>query len=238
MSTSTFFNNYENSQEQGLMEDLIREAIQIYGIDFTYILRDQTAYQDLFTEDSMSVYKNAYEIEMLVRNTEGFEGDGQFLSQFGPEIRDRMVFTVSARSFAINVGDRAGIERPREGDLIYYPLNKRVFQIRYVENKPIFYPLGSLPTYELYCDLFEYSNEKFDTGEELIDEIQNKFTTNIYDYGIMNENGKFLVNEDGLVVTHGYNFDRIDPMEINTELSDAKAGIIDFSESNPFGEIS
>jgi hypothetical protein len=238
MATSVFFNNYNAASEQFLLEDLIVESIQIYGIDFYYLPRTLNNLDPLYLQDDISTYERAFQIEMYVKNYEGFEGDGSFMSQFGLEIRDRMTFTISKRVFDNKIGHELSIIRPRESDLIFYPLNQKLFQIKYVENKPIHYPLGSLPSYDLFCELYEYSNERFITGIDEIDIIQKTLSTNVYDYALLNDEGKVLMTDDGrVIVTNKYQENVIDPIADNITIGEEAADIIDFTETNPFGEI-
>lgn len=195
--TSTYFNNFNSSSEQQVLEDLIIESIKIYGQDLIYIPRQIVSKDELFTEDDQSKYSDYYPIEMYIKSVDGFEGDGVFLSKFGLEIRDQITFTVAKRIFNQEVTKENSQERPNEGDLIYSSMLNKIFQIKYVNYKPFFYQLGALQTYDIVCELFEYSSEIFDTGIEEIDVIQTKFSTNILDHAILDENGEFITDENG-----------------------------------------
>ncbi len=238
--TSTFFNNFGSVQEQDLLDDLITESIRIYGIDLYYIPRILISYDSIYGEDDISEYQTAIPIEMYIKNVDGFEGEGVFLSKFGLEIRDQVSFTVSRRRFEQYVGTAASIVRPNEGDLIYYPLNKKAFQIRFVNYLPVHYPLGALQTWDLTCELFEYSNEKFSTGIAEIDELQTKFSTDLLEYSLVDENGNYIVDEHGNYFTdETYVLSDIlpggaDNEPIQTE-QDAN-NLIDWSEVDPFSE--
>jgi hypothetical protein len=112
---------------------------------------------------------------MYIANTQGFEGEGTLLSKFGLEIRDQATFVVSRKRFSELVeieGNDLCEDRPREGDLIFLPLSNSLFQIKFVEHESPFYQINNLPTYELQCELFEYSHEDFNTGIEAIDDFQ------------------------------------------------------------------
>jgi hypothetical protein len=178
-STNFYFNNYQNSLEQRLIEDLIIESIKIYGIECYYMPRDLVAKDELWGEDTLSKFDNAYQIEMYIKSVDGFEGDGDFLSKFGLEIRDEMTLTVSQRRFDEEILiDQTTVDsnRPMEGDLIYFPLNGKIFEVKFVEHEAVFYQMGSLQTYDLRCELFEYSHEILDTGIRDIDIIEDKFS--------------------------------------------------------------
>ena len=125
MATNFFFNNFQASQEQLLLEDLVIEAIRIYGHDIYYIPRTLNNYDDVYGADDQSSYGQAYPMEMYIKSYDGFKGDGSFMSKFGIEIRDRVIFSVAQRRFSEEVGEFTTQVRPNEGDLIYFPLNKK-----------------------------------------------------------------------------------------------------------------
>ena len=155
--------------EQHLIEDLVVESIKIYGVDTWYLPRTLNAKDDILNEDDLSSFDDAYQVEMYVKNVDSFEGEGDFLSKFGLQIRDSITLTIAQRTYNQEVGLNSAINRPREGDLIYLPLNKKYFVVQHVEHEAIFYQMGSLQTYDLRCDLFEYSGERFKTGQPELD---------------------------------------------------------------------
>ena len=169
MAKNYYFENYENSMEQSLIEDLVVESIQIYGVDVWYIPRTIVAKDDILNEDDLSTFDNAYLVEMYVKSVDGFEGEGDFLSKFGLQIRDSITMTMAQRTYELEIGISSEINRPREGDLIYLPLNNKFFELQHVEHEAIFYQIGSLQTYDLRAELFEYSGETFNTGDATID---------------------------------------------------------------------
>ena len=144
MATNFFFNNFQSSQEQLLLENLIIESIRIYGQDMYYIPRKLNNYDNVYGADDQSSYENAYSIELYIKSVDGFSGDGDFMSKFGIEIRNQVVFSVAQRRFNEEIGDYTTQVRPNEGDLIYFPLNKKCFQIKYVNKFEMFYQLGAL----------------------------------------------------------------------------------------------
>ena len=242
MATSTFFNNFGMSSEQELLEDLVVECIRIYGQDMYYLPRTRNNFDGVYYEDDVSSFDTAHLIEIYVKSVDGFGGQGSFLSKFGLEIRDQAVFSIARRTFANEITlERSEIVRPREGDLIYFPLNKKCFEIKYVDNKPFFYQLGDLQMFEVTVELFEYSNERFDTGIDDIDSLQLNHSFNAYDYGIVDENGFSLKSEDGrLIVDEEYvtNLATYDPARDNERIDNeiSEDDIIDWTESNPFAE--
>lgn len=246
MATNFYFNNFQSSQEQLLLENLIIEAIKIYGEDMFYIPRKINNFDALYTEDDNSSYEQAFSLEFYIKSVDGFSGDGNFMSKFGLEIRDQIVFSVAQRVFSEEVGGYTTLVRPREGDLIYFPLNKKCFQIKYVNKQEMFYQLGALQTWEMTCELFEYSNETFNTGIPEIDAIQNKFSTDILDYAMKDQEGNFLTTENGeYIVSEAYNLESIVPGAENDIIQEGQANsafpigsndFIDFSEKDPFSE--
>jgi len=244
MVTSPFFNNYNSFGEQNLLEDLIIESIKIYGQDVYFIPRVITKYDKLYTEDDQSHYNQAYQVEMYIKSIDGFSGDGDFLSKFGVEIRDQVVFSIARRVFDQEIGRFTTQVRPNEGDLIYFPLNGKCFQIRYVNKFEMFYQLGGLQTWEMTCELFEYSNEVLNTGIQNIDKLQTNFSTNILDYTLNDENKIPLLDENSnYVVNELFDIEKIDPAADNNTLSNGSNNFpsgsnsfINFSVHNPFTE--
>lgn len=173
MPTNVYFDQRVAS-EQNLVEDLIIEALRIYGQEVFYIPRSVIRQDEILNED-YSKYESAYMIEMYLADVSGFQGEGHLLSKFGLEIRDQVTFVVSRSRFSNLVSiDSNAIreERPREGDLIYLPLTNAMFEIQFVEHEQPFYQLQNLPTYQLQCELFEYNSEMFETGIREIDQFE------------------------------------------------------------------
>lgn len=246
MATNFYFNNFSSTGEQVLLEDLIIESIRIYGEDMWYIPRTINSYDKLYGGDDVSSYDRAVQIEMYIKSIDGFTGDGNFMSKFGLEIRDQVIFSVAQRIFNEEIVPINSQARPNEGDLIYFPLNRKCFQIKFVNKFEMFYQLGALQTWELTCELFEYSNEIFNTGIAEIDIIQTKFTVNILDYSLKDENELMLLDEDdNYLVTEAYNLETINPSAdndtieygtTNSRFSEGSDEFIDFTEIDPFSE--
>lgn len=200
------------------------------------ILRDK---DEIYGEDASSIYNRYYLVEMYIKNVEGFEGEGDFLSKFNLEIRDRITFTISRRTFDSEVGSFEAMIRPKEGDLIYFPLNQKLFQIKFVEHEAIFYQMGALQTYDLVCELFEYSGETLDTGVPEIDAMQANYSPALTSFSLLTEefNYYYITDEDGYkLVNESYDLENIDPSSDNEELEIEADGFIDFSEVDPFSE--
>jgi hypothetical protein len=293
MATNVYFNNYPQSQitsEQLLVEDLVIEALKIYGMDCYYLprtSRDQVDY--LFGEDTLKQYISAYPIELYLENVTGMDGEQDFISKFGLEIRDEIQFLVSRRRFAASIP----LTRPLEGDIIYVPLVKNFFEITFVEHEndqAMFYTLGrgrggNVYVYALKLKQLVFSNEIIQVGiSEIDDSARNYYPrTRI---SLTSGSGKFINDE---IVYQGANLSAAtaqavvydftpntsidiikvkgtfasgqitgntsgavwtintisDTATMNTAYEDIvdnarieaeSDGIIDFSETNPFGE--
>lgn len=174
MATNPYF-RYNATSEQNLYEDLIIESLQFYGQDLYYLPREIVNEDKIFGDDIPSKFSSAYKIEMYIDNVEGFGGEGDLFSRFGIEVRDQATFVVSRRRWEQSVAsydNQITSDRPREGDLIYLPLSKSLFQVMHVEREDPFYQISQLPTFKLKCELFEYSDERIDTNIEEIDAIE------------------------------------------------------------------
>ena len=160
--------------EQNLFEDIVIESLKIYGQDVYYLPRDTVFEDRVFGDEIPAKYNSSYKIEMYIENIEGFDGEGDLFTRFGVEIRDEATFVVSRRRWDQTVGGDNDInsERPREGDLIYLPLSKSMFQITAVEHEQPFYQLSNLPVFKCRAQLFDYNSENFDTGIEEIQDIE------------------------------------------------------------------
>ena len=177
MATNLYFNNFPKNitSEQLLVEDLVIESLKIHGMDVYYMPRTSRDTVDyIFGEDTLKQYVSAYPLEMYLENVTGMEGEGDFISKFGLEIRDEVQLLVSRRRFAATIPQT----RPKEGDLIYVPLVQNFFEITFVEHEndqAMFYTLGrgrgaNVYVYGLKLKQFVFSNEIIETGVTEIDE--------------------------------------------------------------------
>ena len=222
MATNLYFQNYDNTYEQNLVDDLVIESIQIYGLDTIYISRAFQAKDEILNEDDLSIFNETYQMEMYVKNVDGFEGEGDFLSKFGLQIRDSITFSVANRTFERYVTKEVvELIRPNEGDLIYFPLNEKMFEIKFVEHESVFYQTGALQVYDMRCELIEYSGQRFNTGfpaiDDYFDDIDTTVTTTL----------QGLSNTDA----QGY-----DSLADNFTFEQEGDNILDFSDSDPFTE--
>ena len=211
MTVNSYFNNGQGvgtESEQNLAEDNIIELIQMSGHECQYIPRSMFSEDAFYHEAPNDKFENAYTVEMYVNSVSDFGGQGDFMSKFGLQVEDQVEFLVSRKRFLAETS----IVNPSEGDLIYFPLSKHLFEIDFVEDEPgnigsinQFYSLGKLYTFLLKCTLFSFSYEQFDTGIDIID---TQFDADNYD---VKQDDNELINEE------------------------ARDNALDFSENNPFG---
>ena len=278
--------------EQYLYEDLVIEAIGIYGHDVFYLPRERVNTDELLGEDPLSQFGDAYGIEMWMETQEGYDGERDLVSRFGLEIRNETSFVVSRRRWDDVVSRNDNLittTRPQEGDLIYFPTVKRMWEISFVDHDDPFYQVNNLPVYKLYCRSWEYSSERLDTGIDAIDAIETKRSTDAsgYEFSLENqaafnenigqewgtiydqnpsptpwppadidilledgfnllaettEAGTSVLLEDSdayysfFIIQESYNLATIDPQSDNEFINTQAESILDFTETNPFGE--
>jgi len=163
MATNPYINLTNYQPEQNLIEDITVELIQGIGQDCYYVPRQYFNIDKVFGEDPASSFRRSYVIEMYIQSFKGFDGN-DIITQFGLEIKDKISLLMARRRFKEEVTDIDNtITRPREGDLIYFPLSKSLFEINFVEHENPFYPLGKLYSYQITAELFTYSYEKITT---------------------------------------------------------------------------
>ncbi len=231
-----YFDLYGNSEEQLLHDGLVQEVIEIHGSGFYYLPRRSYNVDEILMEDAQHYFDSYYLTTFFIKNVEGFEGQGDFMSKFGLEIRDQITLTVSGTIFQQDVGIAEQITRPREGDLVYFPLNQKVFEIVFVQKFNMYFPLGATPAYDITCQLYEYSGQNFTTGIPEIDNIQ-KHNENILDWSLTFEDGAPMGTEDGdYVVQEDYNEKDIDVFDISEVLQKEGEEIINWDDYDPFTE--
>ena len=241
MATNHWFRNFDSMPEQRLVEDLIYESIRIHGIDVLYIRRKTLNRDNIIVDEKMGSFDAAFPCEMFIKSFEGFEGDGDFLGKFGLEIRDRMIMTVARRAFKLNVTDKSyKTIRPFEGDLLFFPLNKKFFEIKFVEHESVFYQMGSLQVFDLTCELFEYGNEIFETGNTTIDDIykyrMNHSIDNSDAYGSGPDDAPITDEFGSLIGFTNADPDTNDVHAINADVEWEGRDTINFDEKDPFSE--
>jgi hypothetical protein len=211
MPVNPYLNNFYAANEQKLIDNLSVEFIQFHGIDCLYLKRNVTREEKILHEDRLATFNEAVNLEFYVKNVEGFGGDGDMLSKFGLNISDNMTLTVSITRCKEVLGIN---RRPMEGDLIYFPLNKKMFEVMHNEHESVFYQNGALQFYDLRVELFEFSNETFATGNAIIDEL----------YSGMNSSTPEAIDD----------LRSVDPIADNEIIQDFTDGILDFSEMDPY----
>jgi hypothetical protein len=189
MPQSNYF-THGTKNEQYFHEDLIVEALHIYGNNFFYIPRTLIAKDEILGEDRLSQFKKAYQIEMYLENVDGFEGQGAFIQKFGLMMEQSATLVVARRRWTQLIGrfgDTIIPTRPCEGDLIYFPLTDGLFEIKFVTHQDPFYQIGKLYVYKLQVELFQYASEKLDTGVAEIDvfETLQSFDTELIKNGVV-----------------------------------------------------
>ena len=234
MATNFYFNNFQASQEQNLLADLVMESIKIYGNDVYYLPYSDDTLDSIYGEDKTRYYNGSAMMEMYIKSVDGFGGDGAFLNKFGVEVRDTITFSMSVRSFANEVGSLYNLERPREGDLIWFVPSSRLFKITYVEKYPTFLQLGSVPFYDIKCEMFEFSGERFTTGLDFIDSLMESSSPSMNADALLMEGNIELTDEDGYtLIQEEYN---IESTADNDAIEAEAAGYLNFTEIDPFSE--
>jgi len=190
--------------DQKLVEDLTVETIKVTGQDVLYIPREYFKEDQIFGEDIQSRFRRAYSIEVYIQNVFAFDGQMDVITKFGVIITDRMTIQLAKRRFNEVVKTREPeILRPREGDLIYFPLSGTIFEINRLEDEIPFYQLGALTCYTLTLETFSYSHEQFDTGVTEIDSATKDRQSFVRKYDLVGiDNGSYLPGE--YVVQSGY----------------------------------
>jgi hypothetical protein len=192
----------------------------------------------IYGEDNVREYNDAGMMEMYIKNVDGFGGDSQFLSKFNLEVRDTITFSMSIRSFENEVGQQFSLDRPREGDLIWFVPSSRMFKITYVEKYPVFLQLGSTPFYDIKCEMFEFAGERFNTGISFIDTTMDALSPSMNIESLQTETGVELLAEDGYtLILDSWDIDNAhtanaDNDDIQTEATD----FLNFTEIDPFSE--
>ena len=284
MATNSFFTQ-GTTGEQDLVGSLVTEQIKMFGKDVYYIPRTLVDRDSVFEEDSLSAFNGAYLIEAYIEDATGFRGDGDMFSKFGVRISDQVTFIISRERFTAAVDDNAQLiveGRPNEGDLIHLPMANKTFEIQFVEHEVPFYQLGKVHVWGLRCELFEYSDEDFNTGVAEIDAVEvnfaNAVSVNVADGGtgdfvageivtggnsnvtaevktwnsatrqlvVYNRSGIFSIPETLTGNTSGAawtsaTYNTLNNMNSDTDqnftLETQADAIIDFTESNPFGDF-
>lgn len=284
---SVYFNNQGATREQFLVEDLIIESIRNHGIDIYYLPRaSQSTFDELFGDDPVKSFNSAYKIDMYLETFNEFEGNQEFFAKFGLEIQKSAKVAVARRTFErlINPALR---NTPKEGDLIYLPVQQKLLEIKTVEEEKNFFQAGKVAPYmyALNIETFKYNGELLNTGIDEIDRIGNieafaiAYTLNaggtstfadmeiVYQGASLNAatakayvadwdkpnkllklrniKGQFATNTAIIGVVSGASWtlasadtmeDANDDFDDNVRIETEADNILDFTETNPFGE--
>jgi|TARA_A100001515_G_scaffold59198_1_gene46751 hypothetical protein len=201
MATNPYFNKFKNKQEQTLVQDIVDESIKIHGVDMVYALRSLQNEDELFGEDRLPKFEDGREIEMYVESYDGFEGEGEVMTQFGLDIKDEMTLTFSKRRFSEVFADKTNIKYPREGDLIYFPLMDGIFEVNFVEREQNFFNFGKTFTYQVKCSLYKYSGDQLDTGFDRIDGVTSNAINQLVYTEFSGGSGEFQEGETVNIIT-------------------------------------
>ncbi|MDP7367641.1 MAG: hypothetical protein QGH83_10340 [Candidatus Pacebacteria bacterium] len=196
MATNPYFNHHgTNTPENRLIENLMIESIKTYGIDVYYLPRTLNNEDTLMGEDASASYNSAHTIEMYIKTVDGFEGSGDFIAKWGLQIKDQITFTVAKRRWQdLGLATDGRAKMPHEGDLIYFPITKALFQILFIEDESIFYQTGQLQSYDMLCEMFTYSDQSFNTGIDTIDAIERTHSYSV-DFTMDSGSGNYTVGE-------------------------------------------
>ena len=284
MALNTYFSQ-GTTGEQDLTQSLVNEQIAMFGKNVYYIPRTLVKSDTVFGEDTMSKFDDAFEIEAFIEDNSGFRGDGDMFTKFGVQIADQATFVISRTRFTEAVDDNAVLiveGRPNEGDLVYFPMANKIFEIQFVEYEVPFFTLGKQYTWGLRCELFQYSDEDIDTGITEVDAIEvnyaNAISVNVAEGGsgdfvaeeivtggnsnvtatvkswnsatrqlvVYNRSGIFSIPEtltgntsSAAWTSATYNTinNQNDNSEVNWAVETQADAIVDFTETNPFGEF-
>lgn len=206
------------SPEQNLVEELIIECLGIYSVEVQYIPRTLVSKDEILGEDRLSTFENAFPIAAYFENIDTFDGGGFMVQKFGLMVEQSATITIARKTWNDLVGVTGQSilpNRPCEGDLIYFPLSKGLFEIKFVQHQDPFYQLGKLYVYKLQIELFQYASEKLNTGESEIDVFE---TLKSFDE---------TINPD---------VDVPDSYGDNTKFKNQASTIV-FNTNNPFGDV-
>lgn len=197
MALNPFFTQ-GTTGEQDLLEDLVIEQIKMFGKNVYYIPRTLVKEDTVFVEDTLSQFNGAFEIEAYLEDAVGFRGDKDMFTKFGLRISDQATFIISKKRFTEAVDDNTQLiveGRPNEGDLVHFPMVGKTFEIQYVEHEVPFFQLGKMYVWGLRCELFEYSDEDFNTGIPEIDAVETNFANAITLTMLDGGTGDFTIGE-------------------------------------------
>jgi len=233
MATNQYFNKFKNTAEQRLVQDLVDEAIKIHGVNMVYIPRTLVNKDEVFGEDRLPKFENGRELEMYVDSYEGYEGEGELMTQFGLEVRDEITLTVSRKRFLETFADK-NYPYPREGDLVFFPLSEGLFEINFIEREQNFFNFGKIFSFQLKCSLFRYSGSEFDTGFDQIDGVTSETVDQLYVAELGSGSGTYTEGEIAyLYDTSGATGATMNVINYDSSLSQVDLQLVEGSVDNP-----
>ena len=200
MATNHYFNKFNSKAEQRLVQDLVDEAIKIHGVDMIYIPRSIINEDEIFGEDRQPKFENGRGIEMYVDNYEGYEGEGEQITNIGLEIKDRMSVIMSRKRFLETFADKK-YKYPREGDLIYFPLDEALFEINFIDREYNFFNFGKIFSYKMECSMFKVTGEDFDSGFDVVDGVTSAAMSQLFLANLGTGEGTFTEGEVSYLYT-------------------------------------
>lgn len=235
--TSPFFQNQTYVPEQQLHEDLIIECIATHGIDAMWLPRKQYSLDGVLSEDQQMYFDEAVPCDVYLESADSFQGQGAFLSQYGIELRDQITITVARRAWNECVGRDRGLERPREGDLVWFAVNGRLFEVREVRRYSMLYPFGALPTWKITCELIEASSQRIQTGIAAIDTVEAQVSEDLFRFTVRTTDGSpARVANGDLWVIDSRDEAAVDPLDEARAVQTESDAILDFNEIDPFAD--
>ena len=191
MALNPFFLQGSQS-EQRLVQSLINEQLQIYGVEVIYLPRTILSKDEILTEVQSSSFNDNYAIEAYINTYDGYSGAGDIMTKFGVSLKDELTVTISKERFEdfistfladMPASEREVATRPCEGDLIFFPLGQRLFEIKFVEHEQPFYQLGKNYVYQLKCELFELEDEISNISGDGIESLTQEIDDEMSDFG-------------------------------------------------------
>lgn len=236
--------NKTPTNEQDLVQGIITECIQVMGNTIYYLPRQVQNLDLVLGEDVTSKFDSYFEIEVYLDNFEGWQGQSELISKFGLEIRNQIVFKMSVTRWEEEISKVPDLStnmlvsvRPSEGDLIYDPTTKKLFEIKFIDQDWSFHQLGRRTyAYKMTCEMYQYSSDVANTGIPELDLAINDISNNLNDFELLNEDGTRILQEDGSFIFTEQIY--ADPLvHDTTETFEFEANIIKFNVNNPFNDI-